>query len=355
LSRATTKLSPLRDLTDESLRAERGKVDQSVAERTAAEEEARRLVERARENADSVLEGARDKADDQLAATGDVVRTSLVHERNLEDEALRAEREVADDTLRNELAESQSALAKLFPLEREATDRTLLTERARSDDAVSNRDEFLGIVSHDLRNLLGGIVVSVGLLAKQHPENGEETARIRRYAARMNRLIGDLLDVASIEAGKLAVAVTRGDTGALVAEAVDLFRGPARTKGITLVATPVAQPLFALFDHDRMLQVLANLLTNALKFGAKGDTVTVGCEDTGKLVTFSVRDEGPGIPADMLEVVFERFCQIGKNDRRGLGLGLHIARRIVEAHGGTICVKSALGGPSTFVFTVPAA
>jgi signal transduction histidine kinase len=350
-----TKSSPERERTNESLHVERSHSDKALAEHAAAaaEADARAVLQKARDSADEVLEDARTRADHLVTSTGDTPRLSVLDRRAEADETVRVERAAADEALRRERDESDRVLAQLFPLEREATDRTLLTERARADDAVANRDDFLGIVSHDLRNLLGGIVVSASLLARKGPANADETRRIQRYAARMNRLIGDLVDVASIEAGRLSLAPSEGDAGALVAEAVDLFRGSASLKGTMLAARPVEETLIARFDHDRMLQVLANLITNAIKFGKQGVSIDVECERDGAFLAFTVRDDGPGIATEMLERIFERFCQVGANDRRGVGLGLYIARRIVEAHGGTIRAESALGKGSTFRFTLP--
>src|SRR5687768_3616086 len=204
-----------REQTDESLRMEREKTDHALAERQAAEEDSDLVVRRARESADALLTEVRAKADELLEGSPQVrTRATLAEERGLEDEALQEERASADEILRRERDENARVLSRLLPLEREKTDRFLLTERARSDIALSNRDNFLGLVSHDLRNLLGGIVLSAELLSARAPENEEgtqtlvATARIQRYAARMNRLIGDLVDVASIDAGKLAVTPT---------------------------------------------------------------------------------------------------------------------------------------------------
>src|SRR6185295_14630040 len=128
---------------------------------------------------------------------------------------------------------------RFLPLERESTDRYLHSERTRSDEALANRDDFLAIVTHDLRDLLGGIVMSTALLSKRAPQNERgkdilaETKRIERYAARMNRLIGDLADVASIDAGKLAVTPAHDDLAALIAEAEDTFQATASAKGIS--------------------------------------------------------------------------------------------------------------------------
>jgi signal transduction histidine kinase len=352
---------PERDRTDESLRTERERTDRALAERqTAVQNDADEVVQIARDNADDLLAAERDRADlqGQEAESADSARAGIEEGRALEDEALRAERAAADESLRLARAESARALAKLLPLERDKTDRFLLTERARSDDEVSNRDDFLGIVSHDLRNLLGGIVLNATLLADGARGDGRAatlagTARIERYAARMNRLIGDLVDVASIDAGELAVAPSQGDATVLVAEAVDLFQGLAAAKQIT-IRSDIVGPLPCTFDHDRLLQVLANLITNAIKFTPNGGQITVRGGRAGDAVQLSIADTGCGIEGTKLEVVFERFWQAAKGDRRGVGLGLYISRCIVEAHGGRIWAESAPGAGSTFHFSLPA-
>lgn len=357
----TDEASAERGQTDESLRLEREKTDRALAERQAAEEDADLVVHRSRESADAVLTEARAKADQRLGEDLPQLesRATLAEERLLEDEALQEERASADEILRRERNENARVLSRLLPLEREKTDRFLLTERARSDDALANRDSFLGLVSHDLRNLLGGIVLNAELLSARAPEDegGRQTlvatARIQRYAARMNRLIGDLVDVASIDAGKLAMTPAPGDMAALIAEAVDTFQAGASTKGISLQVEMAERPLLAEFDHDRMLQVLANVLANAIKFTSEGGRIRVHAERAGDEVRVSVSDTGPGIPGNMLEAIFERFWQVGKNDRRGVGLGLFISRSIIENHGGRIWAESKPGAGSVFSFTLP--
>lgn len=357
---ATDEASTEREQTNESLRMEREKTDRALAERQTAEEDSDLAVHHARESADAVLTEARARADERMEASPHVgTRASLAEERVLEDEALQEERASADELLRRERAENARVLSRLLPLEREKTDRFLLTERARSDVALSNRDNFLGLVSHDLRNLLSGIVISADLLSARAPENEDGaqtlamTKRIQRYAARMNRLIGDLTDVASIDAGKLAITPAPGDAAALIAEAVDTFQAAASAKDISLQTEIVEGPLLAEFDHDRMLQVLANVIANAIKFTSRDGSINVRGECAGDELRFSISDTGTGIPGDMLEAVFERFWQVGKNDRRGVGLGLYISRCIVEAHGGRIWAESTLGEGCRFFLTLP--
>ncbi len=353
---------PEREQTDESLRAERANTDRALAERQAtAEGEADLVVQRARQEADAVLAAARDKADGRVrSGAGEAgARASVADERVLEDQTLRHERTVADEAVRLERAESAALLGTLLPLEREKTDRYLLTERGRSDDALSHRDDFLGIVSHDLRNLLGGIVLTATRLAKRAAGDADKqdtvtgAARIQRYAARMNRLIGDLVDVASIDAGKLAVTPAQGDWALLLAESVEMFQGAAIAKNITLAVEGDRSPLLAAFDHDRLVQVLANLVTNAMKFTPDGGNISLRADRVGDQIAFAVTDNGCGVPTGMLESIFQRFWQVGTNDRRGLGLGLYISRCIIEAHGGTIWAESEPGRGCTVRFTVP--
>jgi signal transduction histidine kinase len=356
---------PERTDTDHSLRTEREGTDRALAERQAAiERDADLVLSKARQAADAVLNTARDREDQQqegqdTAPAGrgaDPVALARVRA----DEVLHEERAAEDDNLERERQASGQALSRLSPLERDKTDRHLLTERARSDDALSNRDDFLGIVSHDLRNLLGGIVISADVLAVRYAEGapGEPArlavARIRRYAARMNRLIGDLVDVACIDAGKLAMAPVLADATSLISETAETFQEAAAAKSLTLRIEAGERPLMAPFDHDRLFQVLANLIANSIKFTNEGG-ISLRAERDGSGLRLSVTDTGPGIPAHMLESVFQRFWQVGKDDRRGVGLGLYISRCIVEAHGGKIWADSKLGEGSRFTFTIPTA
>jgi signal transduction histidine kinase len=352
-----------REKTDDSLRAERLNTDDVVIdERAAAEREADGVVEEARDVADAVLRAARRKADE--AAHGPmqapVDSDRVAGERVADDLAVRQERMRADVVLRDYRAEQADMLAALLVHERAATDAFLLTERARADDAVEHRDDFLGIVAHDVRNLLNATVFSVEVLkherrgTKLDPETLAAAKRIERYVARMNRLIGDLVDVTSIDAGKLAMApAPGGDAGALLAEATETFQAAAVEKGVLLAVDAPAQPLLAEFDRGRLLQVVANLISNAIKFTPPGGQIGVGVRPSDTELRFCVEDTGVGVPPALADAIFERFWQVGSSDRRGLGLGLYISKCIVEAHGGRIWVEGAAGRGSLFYFTLP--
>ena len=343
-----------REQTDESLRVEREKADDALGQKLAAiEETADAVITKARARADEVLAAARAKTDRQTSTSNAQSSQRTERKRVLEDEIVREERADADEAVRVERAEHVALLSA----ERQETDRDLLSERARSDDAVATRDDFLGIVSHDLRNMLGSMVGFAALIAEaESQENHKEQVlmhahRIQRSGARMNRLIGDLVDVASIEAGVLAVTPEVGDPAQVVTEAVDTFQAQASANGISLMADIVPPPSMASFDPARILQVLTNILSNAIKFTPPNGRVVVRLERLSDELHFAVSDTGVGIPADKLEAVFDRFRQVNTNDRRGIGLGLYISKCIVQGHGGRIWAESKLG--STFHFTLP--
>ena len=353
--RSTKASGNERQQTDDSLAVERAKADVAVQEKLHIEEVEDAVISRARDTADAVLRAARALSDDQSPD----IAPSVTAERRVADRELASERCLADDVLEAERTARSRLLARLLPLERDQTDQYLLTERARSDDAVANREDILAMVSHDLRDLLGTVVLSASAIvatATTDAGGGSQVAKahqIHRAAGRMARLISDLVDIASIDAGKLAVTPTATDVYATIEDAIETWSPPARAKGIELAAKG-AGSFAGMFDRERVLQVLGNLITNAAKFSARGTAIAVSAELVDGWIRFAVTDQGQGIPDDKLDAVFERFWQAGKSDRRGLGLGLYISRCIVEAHRGTIWATSQPNAGSTFCFTVPA-
>ncbi len=342
-----------REQTDASLRVEREKVDDALGQNTAIDETADAVVTRARAHADEVLAEARAKTDRRSATSAST--TIIEKQRVQEDKVLEKERFTADQTLREEREEQVALLS----MEREETDKDLLSERARSDHAIATRDEFLGIVSHDLRNMLSSVMSFAALIERAAKQKNQvekvvtHAQRIQRSGARMDQLIGDLVDIASIEAGMLAVTREVGDPTHVVTEAVDSFQAQASASGISLVGESVPPSSLAAFDPARILQVLTNLLSNAIKFTPAKGKVVVRVEQIGNEIRFAVSDTGIGVPSDKLETVFERFLQVTTNDRRGVGLGLYISKCIVQGHGGRIWAESRVGEGSTFYFTLP--
>ena len=360
---AKPKPSAERVQTDDSLRDEREKTDRAIVEgRDLVQESADEVLRQARADADMVLREARQKADRLLEhSAGPVSATAAVAlERALEDATVRADRETADQTLEMERVETARILARLLPAERDETDGRLHAERVRSDDVLANRDDFLGVVAHELRDVLGGVVMSASVITKiignsEHAERiAREVTRIQRQAVRANRLIGDLVDVASIDAGRLSIVTTPADVRALLAEAAAEFGPSAAVKEIELSVEDGGGRMAASFDHARLFQVLGNLIVNAIKFSPRGGRITLRADAAGGDVRVSVCDQGAGIASDQLELVFDRFVQVHQNDRRGLGLGLYIAKRIVAGHSGRIWAASTPGEGTTVTFTIPA-
>ena len=347
---------PEREQTDESLRVEREKADDDLEQQLAAiDEAADAVVEKARARADRLLAVARARMDRKAAPSSARASNELDADRAREDRVVRQERASADEVVRVERSDN----TPLTTLEREETDKDLSQERARSDEAVAMRDAFLGIVSHDLRNMLNGMVGFAALIAKgvSTEQHGQRVAmyaqRIQRTGARMNRLVGDLVDVASIEAGVLAVRREPVDPALVVTEAVDTFRAQATACGISLVADTVTPLPSTELDPARILQVLTNLISNALKFTPAGGKVVVRVERVADEVAFTVSDTGIGIAADKLEAVFDRFLQVNAQDSRGVGLGLYISKCIVQGHEGRIWAESKLGEGTRICCTLP--
>ncbi|MDP9034246.1 MAG: HAMP domain-containing histidine kinase [Myxococcota bacterium] len=362
MDRHDSRHSKEREDTDARLLAERAKTDDELEKsRRSLKEDENRVVEVARERAEETLVAARRLADRDLLTEGpDTGRDDEVaRQRAVADKALAEERAAADDRLRVEREQHARALSALLALERDATDDGLQLERARADEIVATRDEFLGMVSHDLRNILGNIAMGAATLANSasagglsHPATIAITERIQRGTARMNRLVGDLLDVVALEAGALHINRRPHDAGETGKEAVEAYQASFAAQGIALQAETPARSIVAEFDHDRILQVLANLLSNALKFTKRGGAVTLSLVASGPDVQFAVTDTGVGIPADQATAIFERFGQV-RRDRRGHGLGLYISKCIVEAHGGKIWADSSRAGGATLRFTLP--
>ncbi|MEO8336111.1 MAG: ATP-binding protein [bacterium] len=223
--------------------------------------------------------------------------------------------------------------------------------------ATRARDEMLSVVAHDLRNPLNTIFMGSSSMIDDIVDPNStlgRTARIvKRASERMNRLIQDLLDVRRTESGTLSIDAKDESVDAMMSEAMEMLK-PLATAAALELHVEVDDRVSTIFaDSARLLQVLSNLVGNAIKFTPRGGSITVRAEPLGDEVRFVVSDTGPGIPPDQLPHIFGRFWQANRKDRRGIGLGLAIAKGIVEVHGGRIWVESTLGAGSNFYFTVP--
>jgi two-component system phosphate regulon sensor histidine kinase PhoR len=222
------------------------------------------------------------------------------------------------------------------------------------------REEFVANVSHELRtplSLIKGYVETLLDGARNNPEVAERFLKIiERNANRLDLLIQDLLAISALESGKIKLELQPTELRPLVEKVFGDLHSRAENRGVKLINALPAMTAKA--DVNRVDQVLANLVDNAIKYGRAHGTVTVGGEKTdgGKLEIF-VRDDGPGIPAESLDRIFERFYRVDKarsRDQGGTGLGLSIVKHIVQSHGGEVWAKSELGKGTTFFFTLPA-
>jgi PAS domain S-box-containing protein len=237
----------------------------------------------------------------------------------------------------------------------------IVVEHARlfhqAQEATRARDDVLAVVAHDLRNPLNTVSMAVTLMLESTPPERVQERRqveiVRRAADRMNRMIQDLLDVKRMEAGRLTMDVQAEAPETLINDTVDMLRPLAAGSTVRLETSIDENLSTVLADAARVQQVLSNLVGNAVKFTPRAGRITVCAEQLPNEVRFGVIDTGPGIPAEQLPHIFGRFWQARSSDRRGIGLGLAIAKGIVEAHNGRIWVESHVGLGSTFYFTLP--
>jgi PAS domain S-box-containing protein len=231
-----------------------------------------------------------------------------------------------------------------------------------AQQAVLTRDDMMNIVAHDLRNPLNSIGIQAQLVLREISKGNsdleslrESLTAIKTSVTTMNSLIRDLFDAARSEAGQLVRRIRPCEPARLVADAVQGARALAASKKLELsTETPPNLPLVNA-DSERVHQVLANLLGNAIKFTPAGGSILVSVAAQRGDVSFSVSDTGPGISGDDIPHVFDRFWKGKSADRRGAGLGLWICNGIVKSHGGALTVESRLGHGSTFRFTLPIA
>ncbi|HEV2132508.1 MAG TPA: ATP-binding protein [Longimicrobiaceae bacterium] len=245
---------------------------------------------------------------------------------------------------------------------------TLAVDNARlyaeAQQAARARQELLHVVSHDLRNSLNAALLHTELLLSSTPPAEEQERRTRgtrhvetihRSLDQMHRLVQDLLQAETLAEGRLILQCDRQEAAPLLTEVLEMLQPVAEAKHLFLECQ-ISETVPALYaDRERLLQVFFNLVGNAIKFAPEGGRITLRADARDGEVSFAVADTGPGIAAEDLPHVFEPYWQGPRHARQGAGLGLSIARGIVEGHGGRIWVESQTGAGSTFYFTIPIA
>lgn len=373
----------LRTITDKSLEEERDATDAFLeGESKLVEDATSDAIRLTRLAVDHKRESQREEVDREKehqlgetdTKTSQLVDDILTQEREQVDQALLVEREVQDCARTQEQSHNKLIVESLLGKERQETDGNLRTERTRVDIEVEHtatllentkaalvtRDQYLSIVSHDLKNPTAAILISTRVMQRDISKGMVDTGsllknlgRIEQSAASMNRMINDLLDVERMAQGKLNLKPAKIDVCTLLQECVALFAPLISSKSFVMTIDTDAEPIFAWVDHDRILQVLSNLIGNSLKFTPDGGTIVLSARQHEATVEVSVTDDGPGIPKEVQPQVFQRFSQLNVADRHGLGLGLYIAKWIVESHKGRIWVTSDPGKGCTLSFTLP--
>ncbi len=237
---------------------------------------------------------------------------------------------------------------------------TDISEQKRAEEAlrlaVHMREEFLAIVSHDLRNPLNSVLLGSEILQGSPALDTASVGKIElihNAAKRMSRMLSDLLDLSSMDAGHLSMERKTESVDALLSATVESASHSAAARAIQLDAVADEPRMVAFCDRDRILQVLINLVGNAIKFSSQSGRVRIEARRKLDQIEFAVRDSGTGIAKSQLDHIFDPYWQAPKTAKLGTGLGLSIARGIVEFHGGRIWAESDVGRGSCFFFTLP--
>jgi PAS domain S-box-containing protein len=237
-----------------------------------------------------------------------------------------------------------------------AVDNARLYREAR--DAVRGREDVLSFVAHDLRQFLFGSRLAVDILLRsvqpvERRRGWRELDRVQKLNAQMARMIEDLLDVSSLDSGRLSLKLSEWPATDLLSQAAEALSATASAGGVAFVVNAADALGTVCCDAARVIQIFGNIVGNAVKFTPKGGSIMISASSVGEQVQFAVHDTGPGIAPQLLEHLFERYWQADEGAQKGRGLGLYIAKHLVEAQGGRIWVESRLGAGTTLFFTLP--
>jgi len=265
--------------------------------------------------------------------------------------------------LKRQELQVQTALAQ--KKEREAVENRRLYEtergaRAHAEEIARAREDIIAVVSHDLRNPMTSILANAAIIKRRLLQGDADTVRacvetIERSVSQMDSLVNDLLDTARIQAGNLAVDMKVEDVRSLLQQIAEQFRPVLGAKQQVLDIVVQPDVTLAKCDRQRVFRVFSNLIGNASKFSPAGETIGVEASVRPGEILFGVTDHGCGISSDQQAHIFEPYWQASQERKLGLGLGLAIAKGIVEAHGTRIWVESQVGTGSCFLFTLPSA
>jgi signal transduction histidine kinase len=370
----------LRRFTDESLKEERDNTDKHLKKRSnITTRETEETIRNQRMLFDETKQKLRDNTDKEAKGPGRANNSinpsdTVVEARKSIDSAQEQERIREDEARYKERRKQKLITEALLENERRHTDANLSDERSQRDfefnsessnhlltkEELVTRNQFLAVVSHDLKSPLSSVSLSASLLRRSLETGNSNPADllkqaniIIRNAAVMDRMISDLLDVEKMANGKLVFELKEENICDILSECEELFSAVLMVKNSTLRVESCDRLIVAPIDRDRIIQVLSNLIGNALKFTPAGGEVCVWACRNGANIEISVSDNGPGIPEEMKAKIFDRFSQLGNHDRSGLGLGLFISKWFIEAHHGEIWVESDVGRGSKFTFSLP--
>lgn len=343
------KTKIVRDATDRQLATERVKTNEVIEQ---AHSEGIEITDK------KINENR--KRSNQERHNKSATASNMLVERKEEDEIRKVINEKKNMAIDSALSQERDNTDYRMKNERINNDEDASSEQTTHDAAISIRDKFLSIVSHDLKNPLSAILMSVSLMQKNiklgRPQDQNKALDvIYRNALNMNRMITDLLDLERIAQQKLVVNLEKLDLCELINECKMLFEPIIHDKKFVLDVEKCSDTILVNADRDRIVQVISNLIGNSLKFTPSGGKIKITVKNYPERATISVIDNGPGIPSDKKDKIFERFSQLSSAPitGSGLGLGLYISKWIIESHKGKIEVFSKVGEGAEFKITIP--